>query len=190
MPNKVIFLGDAGVGKTKVIQRYICGKFDNVTKPTLVMDNASISVRVDNQNVPLEVWDTAGQEAYRSIVLTYLRNVSLAVLMFDVSNNVTFTNVDEWYKLIRAHSTPDCPIILVGNKYDLFKDQINLEDVEVWITDHNAKLAYTSALSGEGINELFHEIASTILDSTIQEAASYNIKVTDNKNKGNSDCSC
>lgn len=185
---KVIFIGDAGVGKTKVIERYSTGNFTEFHQSTIAASNITQFVKLNNQTVELDIWDTAGQETYRSLVPVYCRNAALAVLEFAIDDPKTFQSLDEWYSLLRVDRGLECPIIVVGNKYDLYNNQIELDTIEEWVNSHHCHLHYTSALDGTGITDLFLDIAQTLINEFHNLEDKYSSpKLTEN---GKSNCNC
>ena len=124
---KCIMLGDSGVGKSSLLRRLISGMFNISYEATLAIDFATKDIILksyDNQTVKLQIWDTAGQEKFRTIIRAYLRDVHIAFLVFDITNRDSWNNLNYWKSELENNSTcDDFPtIILVGTKSDLNHD--------------------------------------------------------------------
>ena len=117
---KFIVVGDSCVGKSCLLQRFCRNRFDTEHSVTLGVQFACKVVHVD-QNVPvkLQIWDTAGQEKFRSIARSYYRNAICCILVYDVTSKVSFENCARWIQDAREHAQPKICIVLVGNKADL-----------------------------------------------------------------------
>lgn len=161
---KVIFLGDVGVGKTSLIHRIVNNTFDSNYSETIGVDFLTKTIYKDNQILKVEFWDTAGQEKFKSLMPSYIRNCSVAVIIFDISRQKTFEHVRDWVKIVREEGqTIEC--IVVGNKTDLTREVIIGEGKEL---AEELGLGYveSSALNGEGIdviaNNIFLGLPSTV----------------------------
>ena len=115
--HKIIFVGDAGVGKTTIIGRIMGNPYAEEYEPSIGVDFMSKSLRHNGQNVKLQIWDTAGQEKYKGLIPSYVRNSSFVFVVYDISVKTTFDNIPKWINFIR--SIENTTIILCGNKIDL-----------------------------------------------------------------------
>ena len=117
---KVVLLGNSGVGKTAIIQKFNTGIFEKNIKPTF--DNSSISkkINIKGKNIFLIVWDTAGQEQYRSIGKIFLKNAKIAILVYDITSKKSFNDLSFWYDYIKSELGDKITLGLAGNKADLF----------------------------------------------------------------------
>ena len=119
----------------------------------------------------LSLWDTAGQETYKSVTRSYFRGASGALLVYDITRRPTFTHVTDWLADLRAIAEPDIVVVLVGNKLDLVgedasKRQVDREEAEAWCrTNGVLKHVETSAKSGEGVEGAFVEVAQRIYEN-------------------------
>merc|ERR1719409_2219081 len=129
---KLVFLGEQGVGKTSIITRFMYDTFDTNYQATIGIDFLSKTMYLeDNRTVRLQLWDTAGQERFRSLIPSYIRDSSVAVVVYDVSNRASFLNTTKWVEDVRAERGSDVIIILVGNKTDLSeRRQVAVEEGE------------------------------------------------------------
>ncbi|EAY03101.1 small GTP-binding protein, putative [Trichomonas vaginalis G3] len=167
---KVIFIGDAGVGKTCITVRYYQSYFQDEIQPTVGANHCQITLSHEGKDVVMNIWDTAGQERYRNIVPLYAQDASLVILVFDVTDVRSFYSLDEWYTKIHVELGIECPFIIVGNKIDLDQNQIPKENIENWTNSHKTKLIYTSARTGEAIVELFEMAAQVLVESKIKKS--------------------
>jgi small GTP-binding protein len=164
---KTVFAGETGVGKTCIIERAAHNKFHASSFSTVGATNATISVRTqlggNDATVIFNIWDTAGQEKYRSLAPMYFSGAHLAVLVFDVTQSQTFTVLREFVDLMHQRAPNDCMYILVGNKIDLADQrQISSKEAEEYRLQIGAEFYFeTSALKGSGIKEMFQKIAAT-----------------------------
>ena len=116
---KLVFLGDQSVGKTSIITRFMYDNFDRHYQATIGIDFLSKTMYLEDRTVRLQLWDTAGQERFRSLIPSYIRDSSVAVVVYDVSNRSSFLNTSKWVEDVRAERGNDVVICLVGNKTDL-----------------------------------------------------------------------
>jgi len=168
---KVIVIGDVNVGKTSLIKQFCENKFDLHTRSTVGVDFkiCDTIVRKDNQDykVKLQVWDTAGEEKYKSLTSTFYRNADAAVIVFDISREVTFQSVSFWLKSVHQYCPRDIYTILVGNKCDLSS---NIDDTKIenfWY-QHDLYYFETSAKSSYKVEETFQKLASDLLSRNQQ----------------------
>ena len=161
---KVVILGDSSVGKTSLIQRYISGK-SNIQNSTL----GAIFVQLHHSfttpeekfiEFPIQFWDTAGQERYHALIPMYVRDADLIIIAFDLSNPISFMNLNTWIELTKT-CIRKCKFVLVGCKNDLTAHiEIKRKDINDFIETHipDSKFFSTSSYSGDNIQELFKHI--------------------------------
>mmetsp|Transcript_18580 Transcript_18580/g.41188 ORF Transcript_18580/g.41188 Transcript_18580/m.41188 type:complete len:201 (-) Transcript_18580:1400-2002(-) len=119
---KFVFLGEQSVGKTSTITRFMYDTFDSNYQATIGIDFLSKTMHLEDRSLRLQLWDTAGQERFRSLIPSYIRDSSVAVIMYDVTNKASFLNTVKWIEDVDAEkkgSGRDIVIMLVGNKVDL-----------------------------------------------------------------------
>uniref|UniRef100_A0A7S3EYH3 PH domain-containing protein n=1 Tax=Haptolina ericina TaxID=156174 RepID=A0A7S3EYH3_9EUKA len=163
-PVKVLLVGDAGVGKTCVLQRFAEGTFVSSTRATVGMDLKRTLVDLDGsgERLTLQIWDTAGQEMFRSIIASYYRGAHGVLLMFDVSRAKTFDNLEGWLTEVRSKCTDGVVIILVGNKLDTETREVPYETAATWAKKRGLPYVETSAKRGVMINDAFITLVATI----------------------------
>ncbi|CAH9097905.1 unnamed protein product [Cuscuta epithymum] len=162
---KLVFLGDQSVGKTSIITRFMYDKFDTSYQATIGIDFLSKTMYLEDRTVRLQLWDTAGQERFRSLIPSYIRDSSVAVIVYDVasSGRQTFINTVKWIEEVRTERGSDVIIVLVGNKTDLVeKRQVSIEEGEAKARELNVMFIETSAKAGFNIKPLFRKIAAAL----------------------------
>jgi small GTP-binding protein len=158
---KIVFLGDATVGKTSLIVRYTTREFSSFAIPTVGASNAQVSISHGSQQFSVNVWDTAGQERFRSLVPLYSRDADVIVLVFSIASAESFTGLEEWFDNLRNKLEVTCPIIVCGSKVDL-RWEVDRHAVTGWAEAHKCPFMFTSAQTGENVNELFGLMAEQI----------------------------
>eukprot|EP00056_Hartaetosiga_gracilis_P010452 m.154382 g.154382 ORF g.154382 m.154382 type:complete len:166 (+) comp13314_c0_seq6:121-618(+) len=116
---KLVFLGEQSVGKTSLITRFMYDSFDNTYQATIGIDFLSKTMYLEDRTVRLQLWDTAGQERFRSLIPSYIRDSSVAVVVYDITSRPSFQQTSKWIDDVRAERGQDVIIMLVGNKTDL-----------------------------------------------------------------------
>uniref|UniRef100_K4AG94 Uncharacterized protein n=1 Tax=Setaria italica TaxID=4555 RepID=K4AG94_SETIT len=116
---KLVFLGDQAVGKTAIITRFMYDKFDDTYQATIGIDFLSKTMYLEDRTVRLQLWDTAGQERFRSLIPSYIRDSSVAVIVYDVTDRQSFLNTSKWIEEVNTQRGGDVLIFLVGNKTDI-----------------------------------------------------------------------
>ena len=162
--HKIIFVGDAGVGKTTLISRIMDNPFSDVYEPSIGVDFMSKSMKYRGQNVKLQMWDTAGQEKYKGLIPSYVRNSSIVFVVYDVSTKSSFDNVPKWISFIR--SIENTTLVLCGNKIDIENREVTKEEGEAFAQKESLAFFETSAKTGDGIKQMFYSAVSDLPVST------------------------
>lgn len=116
---KLIIIGDSSVGKTSLTHRATNGVFKDKSFPTIGFEFFPFIVRYKDTIIKLEIWDTCGQEAYRSLVKSYFSNSSLAIIVYAIDNRKSFSSIEEWIRQCKNLCSPDTKFFLIGNKNDV-----------------------------------------------------------------------
>ena len=167
---RVIFIGESSVGKTSIITRATTGVFDPNTAATIGAGVQPISVEVDGRQHKFHLWDTAGQEIFRSIVPLYFKQAVCAIVVFSLADQKSFDALPEWIDLLNSHSERNVPVVIVGNKKDIEHAAsasgnasemrfVEVQDVKKFCNDKKYPFFFTSAVTGENIKNLFEFIA-------------------------------
>jgi len=195
---KLVFLGEQSVGKTSLITRFMYDTFDHAYQATIGIDFLSKTMYLEDRTIRLQLWDTAGQERFRSLIPSYIRDSSVAVVVYDIANRNSFNNCSKWIDDVRAERGGNVIIVLVGNKTDLAeRREVTTEEGEQKAKEFNTMFIETSAKAGYNVKPLFRKIAQALpgIDSHHQqqqqnEYPSQLIDIKMGQNKQNEGCAC
>ncbi|KAJ7324971.1 hypothetical protein JRQ81_017991, partial [Phrynocephalus forsythii] len=141
-------------GKTSLITRFMYDSFDNTYQATIGIDFLSKTMYLEDRTVRLQLWDTAGQERFRSLIPSYIRDSTVAVVVYDITNLNSFQQTSKWIDDVRTERGSDVIIMLVGNKTDLAdKRQITIEEGEQRAKELNVMFIETSAKTGYNVKQ-------------------------------------
>ena len=161
---KIIIIGDQGVGKSCLSIKASRNYFEDFYSPTVGFEFVSFNVRIEDKNIKLQIWDTCGQEVYRSLISSFYRSASLAIMVYSIDNDDSFNNIEKWLNDVKTQSNPNIKIFLIGNKADLEdKRQVAKETGEKFCSDH--KLSFfieTSAKTGFNVQNVFIQAAKEL----------------------------
>lgn len=161
---KYIIVGDSGVGKSSILLQFIDKRFNHIHDLTIGVEFGARNIPINDKDIKIHIWDTAGHEAFRSITRSYYRDAAGAILVFDVTQRETFYHLKSWLEEI-CQMTRNTSIILVGNKSDLtYKRQVSTEEGQMFARKHGMKFIETSAKNNSFIDETFMGVARTILE--------------------------
>ena len=168
---RFIIVGDSSVGKSCLLLRFTDGRFKTSHDLTIGVEFGSRLVQVDNKvNVKLQVWDTAGQESFRSITRSYYRGSICALLCYDITRRISFQNCAKWLEDIQTHSYSKITIILIGNKADLAdRRQVSYEEGKVFARANDMYFFETSALTNENVEEAFNKAARDVYEGVMTQ---------------------
>ena len=161
---KIIIVGDSGVGKSCLSIKATRNYFEDFYSPTVGFEFLTFNVKVDEKIVKLQIWDTCGQEVYRSLISSFYRSASLAIIVYSIENADSFNNIEKWLNDIKTQSNPDVKIFLIGNKADLEdKRKITKATGEKFCQEHQISFfAETSAKTGFNVENVFVEVAKEL----------------------------
>ena len=158
--HKVIFVGDANTGKTSIINRIIDNPFNETYEVSIGIDFMSKNIRFRGQNIKIQIWDSAGQEKYKGLIPSYVRNSSIVFLIYDVSTKTSFDNIPNWINFIRNIETTT--LVLCGNKIDITEREVKKEDGEALAQKEGIAFFEASAKTGEGIKNMFYSAIANL----------------------------
>ena len=159
----IITLGDSGVGKTSIINRYIKNEFDENNEATLGIKYSYKEIKFNNKDkIILKLVDTAGKERFRSLTKSYFKNVDAVLFVFSMDDKDSFDTIKDWMELFKDNnSKEDIPKYLVGNKDDL-KIKVEQSLIDEFIKENNIPYMSTSAKENKNVDELFEEIGKKL----------------------------
>ena len=167
---KIVLVGESGVGKTSIISRYTTGQFNELCQSTNGASYSSKTIKLQKlkKNLKLDIWDTAGQEKYRSLTKFFYKDASIAIFVYDVTRKESFEELKNyWSGQIRDSSPENIILAIAGNKSDLIEHEVVDEgEARDFAKELGAIFVSTSAKNSEGINNLFEEIAKKYTGSS------------------------
>jgi small GTP-binding protein len=153
---KAVLLGDSGVGKTSIVTRWTTGMYQRISNPTVGANHQRKRIVVDDNEVDLFIWDTAGQEQFQSLTPLYARSACVAILTASIVDQDSFDNLAQWTDILGSATDEVPPIVLAVNKCDLRESaRMTDEKIETTYATKFAGHFFVSALTGEGIDNLF-----------------------------------
>lgn len=174
---KIVIIGETGVGKTCIMIRFVQNRFNKNQLSTIGASFAEkeIKLRKDDkeEKIKFNLWDTTGQEKYRALTRNFYAGAKAAILVYDITQLESFEKIrDFWVKELREHCEKNIILALAANKYDNFmEERVDEKEAKQLADDNNMIFARTSALSGEGINDLFIDIGNKYLNNFMNEEA-------------------
>ena len=162
---KIIVIGNIGVGKSCLSLKATKGIFLEEYISTIGFEFYCFNVKVDDKIIKLQIWDTCGQEAYRSLIKNFYRNASLAIIVYSVEDSQSFFDIDIWLKQIKTYGTSSCKIFLIGNKIDTNYRKVSTEQGIKCKNDFFFDcFMETSAKDGINTKELFVNCATILYE--------------------------
>ena len=180
---KIIFIGDSGVGKSCLTSKAVKNTFEDYYQATVGFEFLTFNLKLNDKVIKLQIWDTCGQEIYKSLITNFYRNSSLAVVIYAIDNRESFKHAENWLRDLREQANPDVRIFLVGNKADLEEERkVSKEEGEKYKEDQNLDLFMeTSAKTGYNAKNVLIEAAKILYKDYLnfEQKGGNN---TDNKN--------
>ena len=162
---KIILVGDSSVGKTCLLMRAVNNKFTENYQATIGFEFLLMYFQVNNVKIKLQIWDTCGQEIYRSLIQGFYRNTAATIIVFSKTDRRSFDNLGSWVKDVKNNTEQEIPLFLVGNKCDVENNLIEVtkEEGEQFMKQYNLKYySDISAKTGYKVLDTFEEVAETV----------------------------
>ena len=184
---KIIFVGDIAVGKTSIINVLMGQKFVTDYEASIGVDFFSKTIKYKGKIIKLQIWDSAGQEKFRSLIPNYIRGSSLVFIVYDISNKKSFENLQTWVNFV--NNIENSNIVIVGNKIDLNdKREVTNEEGQKFCQEKNYEFFEVSAKEDKNLNEmLFNSVASLPFFTTINTDGFSKEQIIENLKKENLD---
>ena len=155
---KLIFLGDQSVGKSCILNRFMNDTFTEEYQATIGLDFQSKNVQIDGQDIHLLLYDTAGQEKFRSLIPMYTRDSNIILLVYDIACKESFEHLPDWLNDLSNVKLDEVIFALVGNKNDLQdKREVSTEEGEKFAKEHDYIFQEVSAKTSDGFSDLFYK---------------------------------
>jgi Rab family protein len=211
---KIIIIGDTCVGKTAILSKYLKGVFPTSPLSTVATEFATKIIQIkEGGYIKAQIWDTAGQEKYKSITYHHYKKSVGGLIVYDITKRSSYDNVKNWYNDLMTLGEKGCIIALVGNKLDLIeknknKREVPLIEAQSYAEDNHMLFFETSAYNGNNINDIFEELLQTIYterrkipelkerDSLLENQNIINLRnqrdinANGNSNNSNNECEC
>lgn len=202
---KLVLLGEAAVGKSSIVLRFVSNDFAENKEPTIGAAFLTQRVTINEHTVKFEIWDTAGQERFASLAPMYYRNAQAALVVYDVTKPQSFIKARHWVKELHEQASKDIIIALVGNKIDMLQEggerKVAREEGEKLAEEKGLLFFETSAKTGENVNDVFLGIGEKIPLKTAEEQNSasneresnnqrVDLNAANDGTSANSACSC
>ena len=206
---KIIIIGDTSVGKTALLSKYLKGVFPTSPLSTVATEFATKIIQIkEGGYIKAQIWDTAGEEKYKSITYHHYKKSVGGLIVYDITKKSSFDNVKNWYNDLITKAEKGCIIALIGNKLDLVqrnerKREVSREEAQSYAEDNHMLFYETSAYNGSNINDIFEELMQTIYterrkipdfkerDKELNNLTSINLRDKKNKNfVQDNECEC
>jgi small GTP-binding protein len=191
---KFIIVGNSAVGKSCLLLRFDEDRFQPIHDVTVGVTFSIKMVQIEGQDVKVQIWDTAGQEIFRSITRSYYRDSACAIIVYDITDQNSFDKVEEWIRDVRNLAPPDCQLVLFGNKLDLSTQRvISTQQGEDLADRHRVAFFETSAATGQNVSQAFNECVTSVYTRAKSAGVQIGEKKTPPAPKPNTDdagCKC
>lgn len=187
---KIILVGNSGVGKSNLMNVFMGNNFNSKSRSTIGIEYAVKNYIINNNNYEVQIWDTAGQEKYKSLTRVYYRSASGIILVFDKSNRTSFECLNRWLEDI-YNLTDNPEIILAGNKCDLIDHfQIPDDEINYFCKVNNIQFIETSAKNNYNVNNLFDTIVNSLVKKNNSSIRKNTILNSNNSDEKENKCIC
>ena len=180
---KLVLVGDGGTGKTTFVKRHLTGEFEKKYVATLGVEVHPLVFHTNRGPIRFNVWDTAGQESFKSITRGYYRSAAVGLIVYDITSRDSFENIGAWIKECKQHGNKEMTLVLVGNKLDLENDrEVTYEEAEQYANENNMLFFETSAKTSNHVADLFVQSANKV-NKKIEEMKSLIQNIEENEKK-------
>ena len=164
---KIIVLGDCAVGKSNILSKYSKNIFNKSSKSTIGVELVTKYYKIENKIIKVNIWDTAGQERFTSMITTYYKGAKGALLVYDITRENTFKNIDIWLRELISINSDKISLVLIGNKCDLtLLRKVSQKEAQLKANKYKIKFYETSALDSTSINRVFEDLIKEIYIKT------------------------
>jgi small GTP-binding protein len=163
---KVVLVGESGIGKTCIIERFVNDHYDDKTESTMNAAYKNKTIEIGGQKLSLDIWDTAGQEMYRAVNQNFYLNATIGIMVYDITREETFEELKNyWHEQLKNSGDEDMVFGIAGNKCDLLsKEKVNEKTARAYAKEIGAVFFLTSCKENIGISNLFEECGKKYLE--------------------------
>ena len=162
---KILLLGNSDVGKSSLILRFVDGMWSETFIPTIGVDFKIKSLEINDKLVKMQIWDTAGEERFRTVIASYFKGSHGILLIYDITNKTSFKELDNWLSVIENNASQNVLKILIGNKSDLEENrEVTKEEGQAFAKANNMQFMETSAKMNTNVSEAFEALAKIIME--------------------------
>ena len=162
---KYIIIGDPSVGKSCILNQFLNGAFTEDYDITVGVEFGAKTIDIGDRKVKLQIWDTAGQDSFKSITRAYYRGAASALICYDITCRESFENLQGWLEECKTNGNPEMTLVLVGNKIDMGDNrEVSTEEGKAFAAENNMIFFETSAKTSERVGELFMQSSGTIYE--------------------------
>ena len=185
-PFRAVTIGDTSVGKTSITNRLIDDTFNKFEPSTIGANYQPYISVVNNQKVEIQIWDTAGQEKFKSLAPIYFRNASAAVAVFSLTSHSSFEGIDRWITNFIETAGQSAIVYVAANKSDCIDEiEVSVEEARNYAQERGYKFFVTSAKTGENIKEMFESLAFDLQKTKEKKESLEKAAISPKKDKGN-----
>ena len=185
---KVILIGESGTGKTSLINATMGLKFKDTIESTTTNSFSSKTITINNKEYVLNLWDTIGQEKFRSLTKIFIKDSKIVILVYDITRKASFNELNFWLKMIQDILGDEPVLGICGNKSDLFvKEQVKEEEVKKYSEEKNIPFKLTSAKNPLSFNKFLEDLVKQYLEKRGVETVGTKDKIDLNNKKRNND---
>ena len=183
---KLILLGESGVGKTAIIKRYLYDKFDLDKTPSTSMNYVEKDIEINNKRFKLNIWDTIGQEKYRSLSKLFLNETQIVILVYSINDLKSFKELDYWRNLYKEQLGEEIILGVAGNKSDLFLSQeVTEEEGREFAKENNGFFSLLSAKENKiGIDEFIFQLVKEYINVKYNKIDLNDFEIIESREKG------
>lgn len=193
---KMLIIGDSGVGKSSILLRFTDDTFTESYLSTIGVDFKIRTIEIDGHLIKLQMWDTGGQERFRTITSSYYRGAHGVILVYDVTEELSFRNIKQWLCEIDRYACEDVSKLIIGNKSDMSNKVVDFDYAKSFADDLGIEIMETSAKNSNNINKAFETMAMIIkkrypnIEKKHMNKHFTNISNSDKIDKHTKSCSC
>ena len=178
---QLLIIGDSMVGKTSILSKYSSKTFNENYLATVGLDFFTKDEIINDKMIRIKIWDTAGQERYKALTRCFFQKAQGVIIVFDVTNQKTFSDLQYWIESMNSHLYDDIdsiPVIIIGNKIDLPKRIVTKEIAEQYAKEKNYNYYETSAKTGDGIDVAIKELARKVINNGGKKNGKDNLRLS------------